>query len=581
MAMSLSVTAFAAGNGGNKTLTVTGETLDNKKVYAVQMFDARVTEGGSSNTFDNYELVNAEKWLKFFTARTEAGGMDLTDQDEDSDVDADDVRAYLEKMTADSADVKILAAKAQAWVRNYSTDFAVITSDDEAPAVADKETFTQLKAGYYLVYPEGGSKAQAWVRNYSTDFAVITSDDEAPAVADKETFTQLKAGYYLVYPEGGSTGTGNRGTDAMLVNVPTDANAEWAMKSTFPTVDKKVDTDGEGGNGAADNGSAQVGDVVTFTLTSAVPDMSDYTSFYFGFTDNLTNGLKVVNNAGTDVNNGDNLTIDGLTVTIGGETVTTGYTVSLHDSVLKVEFKNLKGVTEAAQPEDMGKAIVVTYKAMITEAATTTDPATNTVKVEYSNDPNTDSKGESTPDESNVFTYKIVVNKYADDVENLPGAEFILSTSATAPTAEEIEADYVDYTGLIKLVGSAEVYRVAKPDEVGVNSFTTTANGDITISGLEAGTYYLHEVKAPEGYNKLKAPIEIKIEMTNAETGDATITVNDTEASGDGTVVDVKNKKGIELPETGSIGTIGLTVAGVAIVLVGVFAPRKKKETRE
>ena len=501
MAMSLSVTAFAAGNGGNKTLTVTGETLDNKKVYAVQMFDARVTEGGSGNTFDNYELVNAENWLKFFKATALEGGMGLTDQDKDGDTDADDVRAYLEKMTADSADVKTLADKAQAWVRNYSTDFAVITSDDEAPAVADKETFTQLKAGYYLVYPEGGS-----------------------------------------------TGTGNRGTDAMLVNVPTDANAEWAMKSTFPTVDKKVDTDGEGGNGAADNGSAQVGDVVTFTLTSAVPDMSDYTSFYFGFTDNLTNGLKVVNNAGTDVNNGDNLTIDGLTVTIGGETVTTGYTVSLHDSVLKVEFKNLKGVTEAAQPEDMGKAIVVTYKAMITEAATTTDPATNTVKVEYSNDPNTDSKGESTPDESNVFTYKIVVNKYADDVANLPGAEFILSTSATAPTAEEIEADYVDYTGLIKLVGSAEVYRVAKPDEVGVNSFTTTANGDITISGLEAGTYYLHEVKAPEGYNKLKAPIEIKIEMTNAETGDATITVNDTKASGDGTVVDVKNKKGIELP---------------------------------
>lgn len=534
MAMSLSVTAFAAGNGGNKTLTVTGETLDNKKVYAVQMFDARVTEGGSGNTFDNYELVNAENWLKFFKATALEGGMGLTDQDKDGDTDADDVRAYLEKMTADSADVKTLADKAQTWVRNYSTDFAVITSDDEAPAVADKETFTQLKAGYYLVYPEGGS-----------------------------------------------TGTGNRGTDAMLVNVPTDANAEWAMKSTFPTVDKKVDTDGEGGNGAADNGSAQVGDVVTFTLTSAVPDMSDYTSFYFGFTDNLTNGLKVVNNAGTDVNNGDNLTIDGLTVTIGGETVTTGYTVSLHDSVLKVEFKNLKGVTEAAQPEDMGKAIVVTYKAMITEAATTTDPATNTVKVEYSNDPNTDSKGESTPDESNVFTYKIVVNKYADDVANLPGAEFILSTSATAPTAEEIEADYVDYTGLIKLVGSAEVYRVAKPDEVGVNSFTTTANGDITISGLEAGTYYLHEVKAPEGYNKLKAPIEIKIEMTNAETGDATITVNDTKASGDGTVVDVKNKKGIELPETGSIGTIGLTVAGVAIVLVGVFAPRKKKETRE
>ena len=525
MVMSLSVTAFAAGNGGDRTLVVTGDTLDNKKVYAVQMFDARVTEG-DSNTFDNYELVNVENWLKFFKATALEGGMGLTDQDKDEDTDADDVRAYLEKMTADSADVKTLADKAQAWVRNYSTDFAVITSDDEAPAVADKETFTQLKAGYYLVYPEGGS-----------------------------------------------TGTGNRGTDAMLVNVPTDANAEWTMKSTFPTVDKKVDTDGEGGNGAADNGSAQVGDVVTFTLTSAVPDMSDYTSFYFGFTDNLTNGLKVVNNAGTDVNNGDNLTIDGLTVTIGGETVTTGYTVSLHDSVLKVEFKNLKDVTEAAQPEDMGKAIVVTYKAMITEAATTTDPATNTVKVEYSNDPNTDSKGESTPDESNVFTYEIDVNKWSTEAGgiegNLAGAEFKLTTDKAG---EQV----------VELIATEDGYRVAKPDEVGVNSFTTTEVGDITISGLEAGTYYLHEVAAPAGYNKLKAPIEIKIEMTNEETGEATITVDGEQLTpDDGTVVDVENKKGIELPETGSIGTIGLTAAGVAIVLAGVLAPRKKKSEQE
>ena len=539
MTLGLSATAFAAGNGGDRTLVVTGDTLDNKKVYAVQMFDARVTEGGSSNTFDNYELVNAEKWLEFFTAETEAGGMDLTDQDEDVDVDADDVRAYLEKMADDSAGVKYLADKAQAWVRNHSTDFTVITSDDEATAVADQETFTNLKPGYYLVYPEGGS-----------------------------------------------TGTSNRGTDAMLVNVPTDANAEWAMKSTFPTVDKKVDTDGEGGNDAADNGSAQVGDVVTFTLTSAVPDMSDYTTFYFAFNDTLSNGLQVVKRDKTEVEDGDKLQIDNLTVTIGGETVT-GYTVSLHSNVLKVEFTDLKSVEQASMTEDIGKAIVVTYQAMITETATTTKPADNTVKVEYSNDPTTDSKGESTPDESKVFTYEIDVNKWAADqggiTGNLPGAEFILSTSATAPTAEEIADDYVTYTGIIKLVGSAEAYRVAKPNEAGaVTSFLTTDDGDITISGLEACTYYLHEVAAPSGYNQLKAPITIVITITNEETGKATITVDGEEAAGDdGTVVDVENKKGIELPETGSIGTIGLTAAGVAIVLAGVLAPRKKKSEQE
>lgn len=525
MTMGMSFPAFAAGNGGDRTLVVTGDTLDNKKVYAVQMFDARVTEGGSSNTFDNYELVNTENWLEFFTANTEAGGMGLTDQDDDSDIDADDVRAYLEGMTADSAEVKTLADKAQAWVRNHSTDFAVITSDDETPAVADKETFTQLKAGYYLVYPEGGS-----------------------------------------------TGTGNRGTDAMLVNVPTDANAEWAMKSTFPTVDKKVDTDGEGGNGAADNGSAQVGDVVTFTLTSAVPDMSDYTTFYFAFNDTLSNGLKVVDNTGADVVDGDNLTIDGLTVTIDGETVT-GYTVSLHSNVLKVEFTNLKSVTQAAETEDIGKAIVVTYKAMITEGAVVGNPALNTVKVEYSNDPTTGTTGESTPDESDVFTYEIDVNKWSTEAGgitgNLAGAEFKLTTDKAG---EQV----------VELIATEDGYRVAKPDEVGVNSFTTTEVGDITISGLEAGTYYLHEVTAPSGYNKLKDPITIVITMTDHTTGAATITVNGKPATGEGsTTVDVENKKGIELPETGSIGTIGLTVAGVAIVLVGVFAPRKKKENQE
>lgn len=540
MSLSLAAPAFAEGNGGNKTLTVTGNTLDNKKVYAVQMFDARVTEGGSSNTFDNYELVNAENWLEFFTANTEAGGMGLTDQDDDSDIDADDVRAYLEGMTADSAEVKNLADKAQAWVRDHSTDFAVITSDDETPAVADKETFTQLKAGYYLVYPEGGS-----------------------------------------------TGTGNRGTDAMLVNVPTDANAEWVMKSTFPTVDKKVDTDNDSAGEAADNGSAQVGDVVTFTLTSAVPDMSDYGTFYFAFNDTLSNGLKVVNNAGQDVEDGTDITLDSLTVTIGGKSVTNGYTVNLSSNSLKIEFTDLKTATIQDGTITTGAAIVVTYKAMITEAATTTNPANNEVKVEYSNDPSNTTHGTSTPDETDVYTYEIKVNKWADDAGgkdgNLSGAKFILSTNATAPTAEEIEADYVDYTGLIKLVGSGQAYRVAKPDEGGVNSFTTTEEGDITISGLEAGTYYLHEVAAPEGYNKLKAPITIVITMTNdPEVGDATITVDGEAATGDdGTTVDVENKKGIELPETGSIGTIGLTAAGVAIVLLGVFAPRKKKKDQE
>lgn len=532
MALSLSVTAFAAGNGGDRTLTVTGNTLDDKKVYAVQMFDARVKETTGNYTFDSYVLAD-EDWLTFFKDSTDAG-VHLQDRDSDGDVDTDDASAYVESLRDQNL-----------------ADFA--------------------------------NKAQAWVRSHSGNFNVL----EVTASDDRATFNNLKAGYYLVYPEGGSTGDGSRGTDAMLVNVPRDNNTEWSIKSVFPTVDKKVDTDNEGAGGPADNGSAQVGDVVTFTLTSAVPDMSDYSTFYFAFNDTLSNGLKVVNNAGQDVGDGTGITLDSLTVTIGGQSVTNGYTVNLNSNLLKIEFTDLKNATIQDGTITTGAAIVVTYKAMITEAATTR-PANNKVEVEYSNNPSNTTHGTSTPDETDVYTYEIKVNKWANDAGgqtgNLANAKFVLSTSETLTSGESDPS-------VIKLIntdnGTGNAYRVAKPGEDGAaTSFITTATGDITISGLEGSTdpgttYYLHEIEAPAGYNKLKDPVAIVIKITDLSTGTATITVNGSSATGSGTTVNVENKKGIELPETGSIGTIGLTVAGVAVVLAGVMLPRKKKNKEQ
>ena len=480
--------------------------------------------------------------------------MGLTNQDDDSNIDADDVRAYLERMKADSTEVITLADKAQAWVRNHRTEFTVITSDTEKEPVADQETFTGLKPGYYLVYPEGGS-------------------------------------YTETVEDGGGTGiVSTRGTDAMLVNVPRDEDAAWSIKSTFPTVDKKVDTDGEGGNGAADNGSAQVGDIVTFTLTSQVPDMSDYDSYVFQFTDKLPEGLTLVNkDDDTAITLNTDFTVEDITLTIDGSTVNPdSVTVTLTDGsgaddgkkILTVKIDNLKaenlldGETVVA-----GQNIVLSYKAMINEDAVTTDPVTNEASVQYSNDPNGTGLGTSTPDESKVYTYDIDVNKWASDAggkgDSLAGAKFVLSTSETLTGGEEDPR-------VIKLVGSAQSYRVAKPNEErAVTSFTTTADGDIKISGLEAGTYYLHEIEAPAGYNKLKAPVKIEIVVTEDNYANATIKVDGKAIESNGTTVDVENKKGIELPETGSIGTIGLTAAGVAIVLLGVFAPRKKKGTQE
>ena len=548
-------------------LTVTGHELTGKNVFAVRMFTATVnkttdSEGEEQTTSyarTDYELE--DKWLPFFESLK---GVTIPDEaTEEKKKDA--ALAYVEGLVANSdTEWAAFAEKAQDWL--YKQSLYTVA----------EETVTIKKDWQALAYVEKATKVDP------------VKPNEAPS--GSAVFESLPSGYYIVFPEGGSTGNSGRATDAMLINIPTDKDgATWKIKSTFPTVNKKVDTDGDGADSTppADNGSAQVGDIVTFTLTSKVPDMSDYTEFYFAFNDTLSRGLALVDAGNAVVSEEKNpVTEDDVTVTIGEELVTSGYKVSLHGTVLKVEFTDLKKVAQAAETEDVGKEIVVTYQAMITEDAVVGNPALNTVEVEYSNDPSKQTHGTSTPDESKVYTYKIDVNKWASDIAgektgNLAGAEFILSTSATAPTAEEIEDDYTTYKGLVKLNGIDKAYRVAKPGEKSVNSFITVDSGDTTISGLEAGTYYLHEVAAPSGYNKLKKPITIVIAVKDYTTGAATITVNGTAVSGDSTVVDVENKKGIELPETGSIGTIGLTAAGVAIVLLGVFAPRKKKKSNQ
>lgn len=169
----------------------------------------------------------------------------------------------------------------------------------------------------------------------------------------------------------------------------------------------------------------------------------------------------------------------------------------------------------------------------------------------------------------------------------LAGATFILSASETlagTPTAP----DYED-ANAIKLVGSDNTYRVAKADEAGAKTyFTTNGTGNITINGLEADTYYLHEVAAPDGYNKLADPVKVEIQVTGQDGADSAPSYDvpvyvisigeEAGTSSTNNVVGIENKSGTMLPETGGIGTIGLTVAGVAVVLLGIFLPRRKKK---
>lgn len=555
LSLCLAVTAFADNTDQpTGTLRVTGsglyipgedEAAKGKNVTAIRMFTARATEAATPNpnTFDSYVLEN--KWEGFFkqdeifNAMKTAGATTVsTANDLDSAALSDAAVAYINTLLSETTTTKgttlvEFAHKAQKWVR----------SDEH------KADFTDN------------------VLKFTSTATPVSGDtDKTKGTA---TFSGLTAGYYLVFPEGGSTGDNSRGTDAILVNVPKNGGVtEQTIKSAFPTVDKKVQTT-EGGN-PTDNGTAQVGDTVTFKLTAKVPDMTDYDKYTFKFIDKLSDGLEFV--------------ADSVEVNIANNKITAGantYSATYEDTTktLTVAFDDLKNVvkngTDKVATDD---EIVVTYKAKITKDAVTTNPAKNTVYLEYSNNPGTNELGKSNPDESKVYTYDINIFKFYKGEEN---AETALANATFKLTASEESTSEA-----IKLVAEADgkTYHVADAKELEdtsvtkVTEVTTGADGKITIKGLKAGTYYLHETIAPTGYNKMKKPIEIKIDVTNNDYTKPSYTVNGTPNKANDSTIKVENVKGVMLPETGSIGTIGLTALGVAVVLLGVFAPRKKKK---
>lgn len=550
LSLCLAVTAFADNtvqSTGN--LTVTGSGLYNpgdgagkgKNVTAIRMFTARVTgdataDPAQKNEFDSYVLE--KKWEDFFKQAEIFSAM------KNASVIGSDVEA-----TAITADE--LSNAAVAYLKNLQND------------KSNKGTLADF-----------AHKAQKWARKNSTtlsaDPSLVTVAAAAQDSGEDKTkgtakFSGLTAGYYLVFPEGGSTGDNARGTDAILVNVPKNGGVtEQTIKSTFPTVDKKVSTDN---NTYQDNTTAQVGDTVTFKLTAKVPDMADYTAYKFVFHDTLSNGLEFVANS--------------VEVSIASNKITAGdntYSATYVDGTKKltVAFTDLKNVVKSGTDKvATDDEIVVTYKAKITKDAVTTNPATNKAHLEYSNDPSGTGTGTSNPDESKVYTYDINIFKYYKGEGNtetgLANATFKLTSSeeSTSTAIELVEED-----------GAGLVYHVKGDNETGaVSEVTTGADGKITIKGLKAGTYYLHETIAPTGYNKLKKPIKIEITVTDNNYTTPSYKVDD-KANADNTIK-VENVKGVMLPETGSVGTIGLTALGVAVVLLGVFAPRKKKKENQ
>ena len=510
----LAATTVATANAAdNATLTVstTDAKFAGKTVNAYKMFSATVSgEGGSKAV--SYTLT--DEWKPFFEHTSFEGLTGVTDANVN-----DKANAYVSKLTGDA--LIAFATKASNWAQTKTNNIqADKTATVPTGATNNKytATFTGLDYGYYVVAVPGATLADA-----KKQYATLVSVD-SPAV-------------------------------------------DTTIKGNLPTVDKKVQVDGTD----KDATDAEIGDTLTFTLTSTIPDMSAYSTYTFNFKDTLSKGLTFG---------------QVISVKVGDTALTenTDYTVSTSkvsdNTLLTVAMQDFK----AKQQANAGKKITVTYTATLNKDAVVGGAGNvNSATIQYSNNPSTDGTGESEPSKVRVFTYGFTVDKYTGDkyddtATRLAGAEFTLA--------------HKDGTAIsfVKVADSATqnaVYRVAKADEAGATTtITTPENGKVEFRGLENGEYTLTETKAPAGYNKLASAIGVKVNGQNngTDTTNATVTItynndngsdyNQTASNG---VIPVQNKSGVVLPGTGGMGTIAFTVIGVLVIALGVAWTLKRK----
>ena len=415
-----------------------------------------------------------------------------------------------------------------------------------------------------------------WILSVSgeTKTAVESTHSTATTADTKTVIDNLAYGYYVVYPLGAtdtSTAPGNETVKsvASLVSV-TGIDATVNMKSNYPTVVKKVND-----KNADDVNS---GDTVTYTLTSKVPDMTGYTSYVFNFKDTLSVGLTFKEITSVTVGSGEN--VQNVTAGTGNNT----YTLTKDGQNITITMNNFLD----SNKNNTGKEIKVTYTATLNkDAVTGFDPNTNKATVEYSNDPSKNTKGESEPSIVDVHTFNFTIFKYylkGADKTGLANAEFELYKANAEGTAADTNAKI----NIVKVKDGE--YRQATSEEAAAEGFKSDVivsgnNGKVLVKGLDAGTYYLRETKAPEGYNKLLSDIKVEIKATYGAEGKlesytVDYTYNGTTTQGtaitnktDSPEVAVENKTGAQLPSTGSKGALMVTLAG--IVLFGVLTASK------
>ena len=417
------------------------------------------------------------------------------------------------------------------------------TSTDEefAKAVADKTATIQQFANDFT--------AKALTDNLG---ATKTSGKIAESKTSYE-FTGLDAGYYLVYV------TGGKEIQSSLVTVD-ETTTTVNLKTEAPSIEK-----------TANKTTVNIGDVVTYTVNGSIPDTTGYDQYQYIIHDELSTGLDFVNDAtGTALGEGAttvNVTvaITDNSVTAAGKTPTAATLETTNNRKMSLDLSEWV----RANQTNKGKEFTVTYYAKVNKAAVVTEK--NKAELEYGNKPGETTT--TTPSEAKTPTYPLDILKVKKDSNvKLAGAKFSLYTS---------ETDAKNGTNPIKVTGNNGNYVVDSTSTTTEFESVENIEGkgyNLRVNGLAEGTYYLVETKAPDGFNKLTAPVVIKItKSTDADVNKWTISKDGKDETDK--IIDIANSTGSLLPSTGGRGAIAFAVIAALLVFgVAVSYIRDKRK---
>lgn len=384
------------------------------------------------------------------------------------------------------------------------------------------------------------------------------------------TIAGLDYGWYMADEEGTDI-SGSHAAASLLMVSTAAPSVQIKVKSDYPQLIKQIEED-DGTAGWNDIGDYQYGQAIPYRFETTLPDVTGYETYLMRFHDRMDPALDFDPSSVAVT-----MDKDGKQYRLSPQEFTITDTPTA-DETFSVTIPDIKAIADR-EFGSYGQRVELTYSGVFNEGILDRQDQgkqgfENTVRLEFSNDPDSSQTGFTPWDTVVCYTYRLNAVKHNENDVKLAGAKFRLY----------LDKDCQTELGFAKL---GDVYLPAADAQ----DIVTDDEGTFRLDGLDQGTYWLREVQAPAGYHKLKDPIEITITPGFVDDRHAYVAggqgLTDLTATAGGHDLEtdpiqtsanlsVLNRTGSVLPSTGSGMTIVLFAAAAGLAVTGLWMGRRR-----